>query len=83
MYWGGMILFFYSLMNLFKKSIFYIILGGIFLLLLIFEFVGDDIFKNMNLKNHLGEDVAFGVGFFLLVGIIVSIIGIALFRKYD
>ena len=80
---GGIILFFYALLNLFQRSVFYIILEVIFLLLLIFELVGDNIFRKMNLLSHLGEDIAFSVGFFLLAGIIASIIGIARWRKHN
>ena len=80
---GGIILFFYALLHLLQKSTYYIILGIIFLLLLIFELAGDDIFRKMHLKSHLGEDVAFSVGFFLIAGIIACIIGIARRRKYD
>jgi hypothetical protein len=79
---GGVILFFYGLLRLVRRSIFYIILGAILLFLLIFELKGDEIF-NMRLLSYLGEDIAISVGFFLLAGIIVSIIGIARGRKYD
>ena len=77
---GGVIFFFYGLLHLFRKPVYYIILGTIFLFLLIFELKGDDIF-NMRLLSYLGEDIAFSVGFFLLAGIIASIVGIALGKK--
>ncbi len=77
---GGVIFFFYGLLHLFRRPVYYIILGAIFLLLLIIELKGDDIF-NMRLLSYLGEDIAFSVGFFLLAGIIASIVGIALGRK--
>ena len=79
---GGIILFFYGLLNLVHKSIFYIILGTIFFLLLIFELKGDDIF-NIKLLSYLGEDIAFSVGFFLFAAIIACIIGIARWRKHN
>ncbi len=56
------------------------LLGGVIFFLLIFELKGDDIF-NIRLLSYLGEDIAFGVGFFLLAGIIASIVGIALGKK--
>jgi hypothetical protein len=80
---AGIILFFYAFNQLLQRPVYYIILGVISLLLLIFEFKGDDIFKTMNLLSHLGEDLAFGLAFFLIAGIIASIVGIARWRKYD
>lgn len=79
---GGVIFFFYGLLQLFRRPVYYIILGAIFLFLLIFELKGDDFF-NMSLLSHLGEDIAISVGFFLFAGIIASIVGIALGRKTD
>jgi hypothetical protein len=80
----GMVLFLYAVLHPWGKASYYAIMGGIFLILLIFEFLkGISILVKMQLKGDLAEGIAMSVGFICLAGIIAGIIGIFRFRKND
>jgi hypothetical protein len=80
----GVVLFLYAVLHPWEKASFYAIMGGIFLILLIFEFLaGISILVKMQLKGHLAEGIAMTTGFIFVAGIIAGIIGIFRFRKYD
>jgi hypothetical protein len=84
MLFGGIVLFLYAVLYPYGKASYYAIMGGIFLILLIFEFlVGISILVKMQLKGDLAEGIAMSVGFIFVAGIIAGIIGIFRFRKYD
>ena len=81
---GGLVLFLYAMLHPWGKASYYAIMGGIFLILLIFEFlVGISILVKMQLKGRLAEGIAMSVGLIFIAGIIAGIIGIFRFRKYD
>ena len=75
----GMVLFLYAMLRPWGKASYYAIMGGIFLILLIFEILG----VKMDLKVPLYEDILFFSVFIIVAGIIAGIIGIFRFRKYD
>jgi len=75
----GMVLFLYAMLRPWGKVSYYAIMGGIFLILLIFEFLS----VKMDLKVPLDEDILFFSVFIIVAGIIAGIIGIFRFRKYD
>jgi phosphate starvation-inducible membrane PsiE len=78
----GITFFFYSVLRPWGKASYYAILGGISLILIIFEFLaGIGIVEKMQLK--LAEDIALITGFSCVAGMIAGIIGIFRFRKYD
>jgi hypothetical protein len=80
----GMVLFLYAVLHPWGKANYYAIMGGIFLILLIFEFLGGiSILVKMQLKGDLAEGIAMSVGFICVAGIIAGIIGIFRYRKYD
>ena len=82
MLFGGIGLFFYAVLHPWGKASYYAILGGISLILLIFEFlVGIGIMVKMQLKWT--EDIVWISVFICIPGIIAGIIGIFRFRKYD
>jgi hypothetical protein len=84
MLFGRIVLFFYAALHPWEKASYYAILGGICLILVIFEWVvGISILVKMQLKGKLAEGIAMSVGFIFIAGIIAGIIGIFRFRKYD
>jgi hypothetical protein len=84
MLFGGIVLFLYAVLYLWGKASYYAIMGGIFLILLIFEFfVGISILVKMQLKGDLAEGIAMSVAFIFIAGIFAGIIGMLRFRKYD
>jgi hypothetical protein len=84
MLFSGVVLFLYAVLHPWEKASYYAIMGGIFLILLIFEFlVGISILVRMQLKGQLAEGIAMSVGFIFVAGIIAGIIGIFRFRRYD
>ncbi|MCX6262542.1 MAG: hypothetical protein NTY95_17210 [Bacteroidia bacterium] len=72
MFFGGVILFFYALLSLFKKVIYYAILitacAAIFTI-------------NWFVKGSLGEDIAMSVGFICIAGYIAGIIGLLIYAR--
>jgi hypothetical protein len=79
----GIFLFFYALLHPWGKARYYAIMGGICLILLIFELLaGIKILVNMQLKGDLAESIAMFGGFTLVGGIFAGIIGTIRFRKY-
>ena len=76
---SGIVLFLYAVLHPWEKASYYAIMGGIFLILLIFEILG----VKIDLKVPLDEDILFFSVFIIVAGIIAGIIGIFRFRKYD
>lgn len=78
---GGITLFLYTLLRPWEKPKYYLMLGGISLVLLIFEFIiGPDILVKM---QYRGEGIVWTAGLILFAGIIAGIIGMLRFRRND
>ena len=84
----GIVLFFYAVLYLWRKSSHYAILCVIFLILFILLLlVGIDTLVKMEnagkLRIHMAEGIAMSVGFICVAGVIAGIIGIFSFMKHD
>lgn len=74
---SGIILFFYSVLIIWRKVTFYFIMSFLFLILFaLLWLVGIDILVKMNLHDKLAEDLGWSFGAFCFAAVITGIIGI-------
>ncbi len=79
---SGIAMFLYAVLRPWEKAGYFAVLGGVCLILLVFEFLsGIDILVKMKLKGDLTELILWIAGFIFFAGIITGIIGIFRFRK--
>jgi hypothetical protein len=84
MFFFGIAFFFYAVLRLWGNAKYYGIMCIIIIILLtLFLSVGIGILTKMQLNNNLDKDFGEYIVFVGIVGVIVGIIGIFRFRKYD
>ena len=80
----GCVVFFYAALHPWEKVIYYLILVGISIVLIILLFkVGVGLLVKMNLPGHGAEDIAWLIGGICVAAFIAGIIGALRFRKID
>jgi hypothetical protein len=84
MFLFGIAFFFYALLRPWGNAKYYgIMCIIIFIFITLFLTVGLDIMTKIQVNNNLNKANGEGIGFVSIIGIIVGIIGIFRFRKYD
>jgi|GEM_PF-3447321 len=84
MFFFGIAFFFYAVLRLWGNAKYYGIMCIIIIILLtLFLSVGIGILTKMQLNNNLDKDFGEVIVFVGIIGVIVGIIGIFRFRKYD
>jgi hypothetical protein len=82
MFLFGIAFFFYSLLRPWGNAKYYGIMC-IIIILITLLIVGIGILTKIQLNNNLGKEIGEYMGFIVPIGVIVGIIGIFRFRKYD
>jgi hypothetical protein len=84
MFFFGIAFFFYAVLRPWGNAKYYGIMCIIFIILFILTvLVGNDIFVKLQLDKNLEKAIGEYIAFILPIGVIVGIIGIFRFRKYD
>jgi hypothetical protein len=78
----GIAFFFYAVLRPWGNAKYYGIMCIIIILITLLS-VGIGILTKMQLNNNLGKEIGEYMGFIVPIGVIVGIIGIFRFRKYD
>jgi hypothetical protein len=82
MFLFGIAFFFYALLRPWGNAKYYGIMC-IIIILITLLIVGIGILTKIQLNNNLGKEIGEYMGFIVPIGVIVGIIGIFRFRKYD
>jgi ABC-type Na+ efflux pump permease subunit len=82
MFFVGIPFFFYAVLRPWGNAKYYGIMCIIIILITLLS-VGIGILTKMQLNNNLGKEIGEYMGFIVPIGVIVGIIGIFRFRKYD